>query len=97
MGVYDYHRDRKRPDEFGVSVAENVQEICRISPSKAYVEVIANFSAEGTMMPMQLVWEAGKSDEIDRILRVDRCARVKAGGAGIRYVCRIRGERGALL
>ena len=93
MGVYDYHRDRKRPDEFGVSVAENVQEICRISPSKAYVEVIANFSAEGTMMPMQLVWEDGKSYEIDRILRVDRCASLKAGGAGIRYVCRIRGQR----
>ena len=28
-----------------------------------------------------------------KYLRVDRCASLKAGGAGIRYVCRILGQR----
>ena len=73
--------------------AEHVQETEQISPNKAYVEVIANFSADGKMLPLKLIWENGKSYEIDRILRVDRCASLKAGGAGIRYVCRIQGQR----
>ena len=71
---------------------KTLRNMCR-RQSKAYDEVIANFSADGKMLPLKLIWENGKSYEIDRILRVDRCASLKAGGAGIRYVCRIRGQR----
>ena len=93
VGVYDYHRERKQAEDFAVPFAEHVQETEQISPNKAYVEVIASFSADGKMLPLKLIWENGKSYEIDRILRVDRCASLKAGGAGIRYVCRIQGQR----
>lgn len=93
VGVYDYHRERKQAEDFAVPFAEHAQETEQISPNKAYVEVIASFSADGKMLPLKLIWENGKSYEIDRILRVDRCASLKAGGAGIRYVCRIQGQR----
>ena len=48
MGVYDYHHDSGRSDRpGGVPVAEHVQETQTISPYKAYVEVIADFSVDG--------------------------------------------------
>ena len=97
MGVYDYHHDSGRSDRPEVRsaapVAENVQETLSVSPSKAYVEVIADFSSDGRMKPLRLIWEDGRAYNIDRILRVDRCASLKAGGAGIRYVCRILGQK----
>ena len=93
MGVYDYHHDSGRSDRpGGVPVAEHVQETQTISPYKAYVEVIADFSADGRMKPLRLIWEDGRKYDVDCILRVDRCASLKAGGAGIRYVCRIQGQ-----
>ncbi len=48
---------------------------------------------EARRKPLRLVWEDGRKYDIDKILRVDRCASLKAGGAGIRYVCRILGQR----
>ena len=83
MGVYDYHHDSGRSDRpGGVPVAEHVQE----------TQTIADFSADGRMKPLRLIWEDGRKYDVDRILRVDRCASLKAGGAGIRYVCRIQGQ-----
>ena len=94
MGVYDYHHDSGRSDRPEVRsdapVAENVQETLSVSPYKAYVEVIADFSSDGRMKPLRLIWEDGRAYNIDRILRVDRCASLKAGGAGI---CRILGQK----
>ena len=82
MGVYDYHHDSGRSDRPEVRsdapLSEHAQETLTVSPYKAYVEVVADFSSDGRMKP---------------ILRVDRCASLKAGGAGIRYVCRILGQR----
>ena len=78
VGVYDYHRERKQAEGFAVPFAEHVQETEQISPNKAYVEVIASFSADGKMLPLKLIWENGKSYEIDRILRVARCASLRA-------------------
>ena len=97
MGVYDYHHDSGRSDRPGVRsdapLSEHAQETLTVSPYKAYVEVVADFSSDGRMKPLRLVWEDGRKYDIDQILRVDRCASLKAGGAGIRYVCRILGQR----
>ena len=97
MGVYDYHHDSGRSERpqarNDAPLAENVQENLAVSPYKAYVEVIADFSSDGRMKPLRLIWEDGRKYDIDRILRVDRCASRRAGGAGIRYVCRILGQR----
>ena len=97
MGVYDYHHDSGHSDRpaghSDAPLAENEQESLTVSPYKAYVEVIADFSSDGRMKPLRLIWEDGHKYDIDSILRVDRCASPKAGGAGIRYVCRILGQR----
>ena len=42
--------------------------------------------------PLEIQWEDGAKFEIDRILDIRRAASLKAGGAGIRYICRIRGR-----
>ena len=97
MSVYDYHHDSGHSDRpaghSDAPLAENEQESLAVSPYKAYVEVIADFSSDGRMKPLRLIWEDGHKYDIDSILRVDRCASLKAGGAGIRYVCRILGQR----
>ena len=97
MGVYDYHHDSGRSDRpearSDAPLTEHAQETLTVSPYKAYVEVVADFSSDGRMKPLRLVWEDGRKYDIDKILRVDRCASLKAGGAGIRYVCRILGQR----
>lgn len=94
---YDYHHDSgrsDRPEEVRcAALTEHAQETLTVSPYKAYVEVIADFSSDGRMKPLRLIWEDGRKYDVDRILRVDRCASLKEGGAGIRYVCRILGRR----
>lgn len=93
MGVYDYHHDSGKSDRPEPMLDEEEQETLQTNPYKAYVEVIADFSSDGRLKPLRIVWENGRAYDIDRILRVDRRASLKAGGAGIRYVCRIRGQK----
>ena len=59
---------------------------------KKYVEVTAKFDVDGTVVPLEIQWEDGTKFEIDRILDIRRAASLKAGGARIRYICRIRGR-----
>ena len=59
---------------------------------KVYVDVGAEFTCNGTLLPLWLIWEDGTRYEIDHVSRVERCASRKAGGAGIMYTCRVRGH-----
>ena len=56
---------------------------------KKYVEVTARFDTEGRVFPLKILWEDGSSYFIDKVLDVRPSASLKAGGAGIRYTCRI--------
>ena len=56
---------------------------------KKYVEVTAKFDTEGRVFPLKILWEDGSSYFIDKVLDVRPAASLKAGGAGIRYTCRI--------
>lgn len=56
---------------------------------KVFVDVYANFKADGTIIPLSIKWEDGTVYRIDQIIKVCRAASLKAGGAGIRYTCRI--------
>ena len=56
---------------------------------KKYVEVTARFDTEGRIIPLKILWEDGSSFFIDRVLDIRPAASLKAGGAGIRYTCRI--------
>lgn len=62
------------------------------NPYKIYVETAAEFSTDGQLKPLWIIWEDGRKFEIDRVLRVDRAASRKAGGIGLRYTVRIRGH-----
>ncbi len=56
---------------------------------KTYVEVTARFDTEGRILPLKILWEDGSSFFIDKVLDIRPAASLKAGGAGIRYTCRI--------
>jgi hypothetical protein len=59
---------------------------------KKYVDVIARFYEDGRIIPLAIWWAEGQLYEIDRVLDVRPAASLKAGGAGIRYTCRIQGH-----
>ncbi len=57
---------------------------------KQYISVTAKFDSDGNILPLAINWDDGRSFNIDRIIDVRYAASLKAGGAGIRYTCRIR-------
>lgn len=64
--------------------------------NKVYVDVIAEFSTDGSLIPLCFIWEDGRKYTIDRILKKERCASRKAGGVGIMYTCMVQGQESHL-
>lgn len=60
---------------------------------KVYVDVVAEFTKDGTLLPKSIKWEDGNVFEIQRITDVRRAASLKAGGVGMRYTCVICGQQ----
>lgn len=60
--------------------------------NKVYVDVVAEFSKEGCLIPILFVWEDGRKYKIDKILKIERCASRKAGGVGTMYTCMVQGK-----
>lgn len=58
---------------------------------KIYIGVIAQFSAEGDILPLEVLWEDGRRFCVDYIKEVKPAASFRAGGAGIRYRCLFNG------
>lgn len=56
---------------------------------KTYVEVTAKFTPDGVITPLKILWDDGTTFFIDKVLDIRPAASLKAGGAGIRYTCRI--------
>lgn len=56
---------------------------------KRYVEVIADFQADGTLIPQTVVWDTGQRFDISNISEVRPRKYSKTGGVGIRYTCQI--------
>ena len=63
---------------------------------KTYVEVFANFTKDGRLIPKAVIWNDGHRYEIQRIKDICRAASLKAGGAGLRYTCVIDGRESHL-
>lgn len=63
---------------------------------KKYVSVAAIFSEGGKVLPTALIWEDGRTFEIDKIVDMRKAASLKCGGCGTRYICNIRGKQIAL-
>ena len=60
---------------------------------RVYVEVAAVFTPEGQIMPRQIRWEDGTLFAVDRVVDIRHAAASKAGGCGLRYTIRIRGQQ----
>ena len=61
---------------------------------KVFIGVLSVTRPDGSIIPMKLIWDDGRSWDIDKVLDVRPAVARKAGGEGIRYLCRIgRQER----
>lgn len=60
--------------------------------AKINLIVNARHNTDGSIIPLSIVWSDGRVFEIDKILDVRRAASIKAGGVGIRYICKISGK-----
>ena len=63
---------------------------------KVYVQVNADFSSDGLMLPRELIWEDGEKYKIDRVTDIRQAAAMKAGGQGDRYTVMIGGHQSYL-
>lgn len=68
----------------------------RMSNIKVYVGVIASFTSDGRLLPLQLTWEDGRKYTIDRVLDICPAPALKAGGQGDRYTVIVRGKESYL-
>lgn len=59
------------------------------SREKKYVDVIARHDSEGVVTPLAIIWDDGRTFEIDRVLDRRQAASLKVGGNGLRYIIRI--------
>lgn len=60
--------------------------------SKVYVGVKAEFFPDGKLLPLSVIWEDKREFFIDSVTDIRRAASLKAGGAGIRYTVKIKGN-----
>ena len=59
---------------------------------RAYVKVVVEYDAEGSIRPLSVEWEDGRRFDVGRLIDVRRAAATKAGGQGMRYTVRIKGR-----
>ena len=59
---------------------------------KIFVEVNVHCDLQGNMIPVSFLWSDGRLFEIDKVIDKRRAASLKAGGQGIRYICKIKGK-----
>ena len=64
--------------------------------AKVYVRVKVDFSEQGQMKPLVIIWEDGTSYEIDRVTDIRPAPAMKAGGQGDRYTVWINGKQSYL-
>ena len=58
---------------------------------KVYVGVTARFNSDGVMIPTSVIWEDGRSYEIDKVTHIGQAAARKAGGD--RYTIWVNGKQ----
>ena len=59
--------------------------------SKVYVNVTAEFTNDGRLIPKSFIWKDGHICEIQKVTDIRREASLKAGGVGMRYTCIVDG------
>ena len=64
----------------------------KIEYERVYVDVVVLNKADGSKRPLSIIWEDGKSYEVDRLKQVCRAASTKVGGTGLRYTIVVNGH-----
>ncbi len=64
-----------------------------MASNKVYIDVIAEFTTDGRLIPKSFTWEGEGTFEIQKVTDVRRAASLKAGGAGMRYTCIVEGRK----
>lgn len=59
---------------------------------KRYVEVVVDVSTDGTHTPLTIVWEGGRSYEVEEVIDVCHARSRKVGGGEVRYTVRVAGN-----
>lgn len=62
------------------------------NPLKVYVDVKAEFTKEGQLLPRSFIWEDGTRYIIDRVLECKPAAAMRSGGQGERFTVRVQGR-----
>lgn len=57
-----------------------------------YICVISKMTPDGVPKPLQIIWEDGRIFDIDKILDIRNRASTKGGGAGKRYLVKIKNQ-----
>lgn len=66
-----------------------------VQREKRYVAVDVRFSEDGSLRPLQIIFDKGQVFQIDKVKDVCRRA-ADVGGVGDRYTCIIQGQERAL-
>lgn len=53
---------------------------------KRYVEVTVRYKEDGSVWPLSITWDDGRTFHIDQITDVRQAASLKVGGMGVRYI-----------
>ena len=56
------------------------------------INVIVKMDEFGNITPLTILWSNTLTLQIDKIIDIRKKARLKGGGMGVRYTCRIKGH-----
>lgn len=57
-----------------------------------YIDIVAKMTQDGIPKPIQILWETGKTYDIDKIIDIKKKASTKGGGAGLMYKVKVLGK-----
>ena len=94
--IWTFEKFRKKrlyckEDRLIQSNSNLVRKVITLS-DKVYVDVLAEFSKDGLLIPKEITWEDGRKYEITRVKDKRRAASTRAGGVGERYTCVVDGK-----
>ena len=58
--------------------------------SRVNLDIIVEHKSDGKVLPRTILWPDGRKFEIDKVLDVRMAPALKAGGVGMRYLCKNR-------
>ena len=63
---------------------------------KINLDILVEHKSDGKVSPRTILWPDGRKFDIDKVLDVRWAPALKAGGVGMRYLCRVCGRERAI-